>query len=176
MAAIEIEQEAPGFEDLLGVDGNQYSLSSFDGERVLVVVFVSNGCPTVRALETWLIWFQTAYAPYSVQVVFINSNNPFLSPPDTYEKMAERALRAGFNFPYLRDENGLVARRFSAVTTPHTFVLDEQRRIRYRGRVADSRQASTITNPYLQRAVDDLLAGREVGVSETEPYGCAIVW
>jgi hypothetical protein len=77
---------------------------------------------------------------------------------------------------YLKDEGGLVARRYGAVTSPHAFVLDERRRLRYRGRVSDSRQASTVTVPYLELAVEDVLAGRQVAVAETEPYGCSIVW
>jgi hypothetical protein len=99
-----------------------------------------------------------------------------MPPRDTYAAIVNRARRSGLGFPYLKDDGGVVARRFGAVTTPHAFVLDEQRRLRYRGRVADSRQASTITVPYLERAVEDVLARRPVAVAETEPYGCSIIW
>jgi hypothetical protein len=90
--------------------------------------------------------------------------------------IVKRASESGFAFPYLKDEGGGVARRFGAVTTPHAFVLDEQRRLRYRGRIGDSRQASTVAIRYLDRAVEDILAGREVAIRETEPYGCSIIW
>jgi hypothetical protein len=109
-------------------------------------------------------------------LVLVNSNNSALSPGDTYEAIVKRASESGFAFPYLKDEGSVVARRFGAATTPDAFVLDQQRRLRYRGRIADSRQASTVTVRYLDRAVEDILAGREVSVSETEPYGCSIVW
>jgi len=140
------------------------------------VVFAANGCPTVRGLEPLLQEFQSKYERRSVQLLLVNSNNSALSPRDTYVEMVTRARESGFAFPYLKDEGGVVARRFGAVTTPHAFVLDEQRRLRYRGRIADSRQASTVTARYLEQAVEDILADRDVAVAETEPYGCSIIW
>jgi thiol-disulfide isomerase/thioredoxin len=169
-------EQIPFFEDLLGVDGRRHSSSSFADARVLVVIFAANGCPSVRALEPWLVRFQRDYETRGVLVVWINSNNAALSPADSYEQMITRAEGFAYPFPYLKDADREVARRFGAETTPHAFVLDDSRRIRYRGRVADSRQASEITAPYVQRAVDDILEGREVAVPETEPYGCSIVW
>jgi hypothetical protein len=93
------------------------------------------------------------------------------------EEIATFLSGANPNWPKnVKDDGGVVARRYGAVTTPHAFVLDERRRLRYRGRVADSRQASTVTVPYLELAVGDVLDGRQVAVAETEPYGCSIIW
>jgi peroxiredoxin len=170
------EKERPVFDFLLGTDGRRYSLSSFAGARVLVVVFAGNGCPSVAALEPWIVDFQNDYAQSDVTLVWINSNNAALSPADTYEEMVKRAVSSQLPFAYLKDDDGRVARSFGARTTPHAFVLDEDREIRYRGRVADSRQAASIREPYVRDAVEDLLAGRSVALPETEPYGCAIVW
>jgi hypothetical protein len=78
--------------------------------------------------------------------------------------------------PYLRDESGAVARAYAAVCTPHVFVLDENRRLRYRGRLADSRRPSAAARHDLREALDDLVHGREVRVPETVPFGCAVVW
>jgi thiol-disulfide isomerase/thioredoxin len=172
----ELAENPYRFDGLVGADGRTYSLCSFEEKRVVAVVFAANGCPTVRSLEPWLQGFQRKYERRGVQLVLINSNNSALSPRDTYAAIVNRARRSGLGFPNLKDDGGVVARRFGAVTTPHAFVLDEQRRLRYRGRVADSRQASTITVPYLERAVEDVLAGRPVAVAETEPYGCSIIW
>jgi thiol-disulfide isomerase/thioredoxin len=164
------------FDGLVGADGATYSLSSFEDKRVVVVVFAANGCPTVRSLEPWLQEFQREYERQGVQLVLVNSNNSSLSPRDTHAEIVKRARDSGYAFPYLKDDGGVVARRFGAVTTPHAFVLDEQRRLRYQGRIADSRQASTVSVPYLAQAVDEILAGRQVAVANTEPYGCSIVW
>src|SRR5262249_40171464 len=133
------------FESLVGADGLIYSLASFAEKRIVAIVFVANGCPSVRRLEPLLQDFQRGYEDRGVQLVLINANNSALSPRDTYAEVVERARKSGFAFPYLKDDSGNVARRFGAITTPHAFVLDERRRVRYRGRVADSRQASTVT-------------------------------
>ena len=118
---------------------------------------------------------QRAYGPQGVQFFGINSNNPYLSPPDTYAEMVGRASSKGFNFPYAKDEDGRVARAFGAASTPHVFVLDRARRLQYQGRIDDSRDPARVTVRDLQNALDDLLAGRPVRVPETTPFGCAIV-
>ena len=175
-SSLELGDRAPDFHDLPGADGNQYSLSSFQDKRVLIVVFVGNGCPTVKAYEDRLAGIHKTYADRGVQLVAINSNNPYLSPPDTYAQVARRAKEKGFAFPYLKDEGGEVARRYGAVCTPHIFAFDEERRLRYRGRIDDSRSASRANTHDLAAAIADVLAGREVAMPETTPFGCAIVW
>lgn len=176
METVGLLERAPGFDSLPGADGRVYSLSSFDDAPVLVVVFVGNGCPSVESLEPWMIQFQNEYEERGTRVVWVNSNNASLSPSDTLEEVSRRAESSALPFPYLKDERGDVARAFGAVSTPHAFVLDQERKVRYRGRVADSRQSSGITEPYVKHAVDDVLGGREVRVAETEPYGCSITW
>ncbi|PWU17416.1 MAG: hypothetical protein C5B48_15990 [Candidatus Rokuibacteriota bacterium] len=172
----DLGERAPDFGPLLAVDGSRYSLASFASADVLAIVFSCNGCPTVRAAEDGLVAHQAAYASRGAQLLAINANNPFLSPRDTYAEMVKRAGEKSFNFPYLKDEDGSAARRYGANRTPHVFVLDHGRKLRYRGRIADSRDPDKVTRHDLERAVDDLLASRAVEVPETEPFGCAIVW
>jgi hypothetical protein len=81
-----------------------------------------------------------------------------------------------YNFPYLKDEDGAVARRYGAVCTPHAFVLDSAHRIGYHGRIDDSRMGNTITSRDLENAVADIIASRPITTSVTEPFGCTIVW
>jgi peroxiredoxin len=166
---------APEFGELPAVDGNRYRLASFDNSAVLAVVFICNGCPTVRVYDERLIALQEKYGSRGVQVVAINSNNPYLSPADTYPEMVKKAENAGYNFPYLQDEEGGVARKYGAVSTPHAFVFDRDRRLRYRGRIDDSRDPSRVTSFDLDRALADVLENRPVKVPETQPFGCAIV-
>jgi peroxiredoxin len=166
---------APEFGELPAVDGNRYRLASFDNSAVLAVVFICNGCPTVRVYDERLIALQEKYGSRGVQVVAINSNNPYLSPADTYPEMVKKAKNAGYNFPYLQDEDGRVARAYGAVSTPHAFVFDRDRRLRYRGRIDDSRDPSSVTSLDLDRALADVLENRPVKVPETQPFGCAIV-
>ena len=175
-SALQIGARAPEFSDLLGVDGNRYSLSSFYDCRLLIVVFTSNGCPTVRAFEDGLAEIDTAYARNGVRVAAINANNPYLSPGDSYEEMVRRASEKRFPFLYLKDEDSSVARAYGAISTPHAFLFDEDRRLRYQGRIADSRIPEKVTTPDLENALRDLLAGSPPRVPVTVPFGCSIIW
>ncbi len=173
---LEVGASAPSFSDLLGVDGKRYSLSSFEDSRLLVVVFTSNGCPTVRAFEDRLGEIHATFAPDGAREVAINANNPYLSPGDSYEEMVRRSGERGFPFPYLKDQDGSVARAYGAISTPHAFLFDADRRLRYQGRIADSRIPEKVTTPDLENALRDLLAGRPPRVPVTVPFGCSIVW
>lgn len=170
-----IGQRAPDFGNLSGVDGGRYSLSSFTDKPVLVLIFTCNGCPTVKAEEERMIAIQEAYAHQGVQLVAINSNNAYLSPADTFPEMVQRAQEKRFNFPYLKDEDGSVADAFGAISTPHIFVLDSGRMLRYKGRIDDSRDPAKATSSDLEHALEGVLAHRTVRVPETKPFGCAIV-
>ena len=161
---------------LRGVDGNHHSLSSLAGSRATVVVFIGNGCPTVRAYEQRLIALQETWRSRGVEVIAINANNAFLSPPDTFEEMVRRAGDQRFNFPYLKDDDRAVAKRFAAICTPHAFVLDGNFRVAYAGRIDDSRVGDKITSRDLEEAVEEVVAGRPVTVAHTDPFGCSIVW
>ena len=167
---------APDFGNLFGVDGERYSLSSFQNKRLLVLLFISNGCPTVKACQDRMIKIQKDYSGKGVQLFALNSNNASLSPADTYAEMVLRVREKGFNFPYVKDDDTSVARAYGALCTPHSFLLDEERRLRYKGRIDDSRNPERVTISDLRNAIDDLLANKPVRVSETTPFGCSIVW
>jgi peroxiredoxin len=174
-AQLAIGEVAPEFADL-GVDGKLYSFTSFADKHFLVVIFSCNGCPTVKANERRMVEIQSRYTKQGVQLVAINSNNSSLSPADTYPEMIKRAREKGFNFPYLKDDDGSVARKYGALTTPHVFVLDRERRLCYRGRIDETRDPARASYSDLENALEDLLQDRPVRVPETKPFGCAIVW
>lgn len=173
---LRIGDEAPAFRDLPGTGGKRYSLSSFDPDPVLAIVFLANGCPTVKGYAERLLSIQADYESQGVRLLGVNPNNPALSPADTLEGMQERSRVAGYTFPYLKDEDRLMARSYGALCTPHAFVLDRSRRLRYRGRIDDSRLPDTVTQQNLRWALDDVLSGRPVRVADAEPFGCSIVW
>ena len=172
---LQVGERAPDYRHLWGVDGEDYSLATFDHHRILVVVFTCNGCPTVKANEDRLVALQEQYGRAGVQLVAINSNNPYLSPPDTYDEMVRRAREKRFNFPYLKDADGAVAAAYGAISTPHVFVLDASRRLVYKGRIDDARDPARATASDLENALRDVFAGEPVRVPETQPFGCAIV-
>jgi len=173
---IQLGSVAPRFDALLAADGKRYSIDSLADADVLVVVFISNGCPTVRGYGERLKALQADYQDAHVSVIAVNANNPHLSPADTYEEMVSRADEAGYNFPYLQDASGELARSLGAVSTPHAFVFDRARRLRYRGGIDDSRNPAKVSRSDLREAVVELLENDKVTVPETQPFGCAIVW
>jgi peroxiredoxin len=123
-----------------------------------------------------MIKIQRDYSGNSVQLLALNSNNSYLSPADTYAEMVLKVREQGFNFPYVKDEDRRVARAYGAICTPHVFLLDEERRLRYKGRIDDSRNPERVTVSDLRNAIEDLLANRPLRVSETTPFGCGIIW
>lgn len=175
-SVLDLGEEGVAFAGLPGADGRTHSLDSFERSAVLVVVFVGNGCPTVRSYADRLADLQRRRGVDAVQVVAVNANNPHLSRLDDLAEMTRRFRERPWPFPHLKDAGGELARRCGAVCTPHAFVFDRDRRLRYRGRIDDSRTGRRVSHRDLEAAVDDVLAGRPVRTAETEPFGCAIVW
>ncbi len=175
-ASMELGREAPAFGNLISTDGKTYSLSSFSDKRVLVIIFVGNGCPTVKAAEERIMAIQKDYREMGVQILLVNSNNSSISPPDTMKEMIDRTRNGNYSFPYVKDEDRALARSLGATNTPHVFVFDSERKLRYRGRIDNARQISRVTVNDLRDALDDLLAGKEPRNPETLPFGCSIVW
>ncbi len=173
---LDLGEKAPSFKNLLGADGERYSISSFNDKPVLTVVFSCNHCPYAKAYEERMVSIQRDYASRGVQLIAINSNDDKSYPEDSYTEMVKRAKEKGFNFPYLRDGEQVVVVEYGAVCTPHVFAFDKVRLLRYRGRIDDSRDPSSVRSHDLRNALDDLLAGRDVRVPDTRPFGCSIKW
>lgn len=173
-ATLAIGARAPGIEGLLGTDGRRHGFASFADRGALVLIFSSNRCPTAKAYATRLNELQRDYGHLGVQVLALNSNDPHLYPDESYPRMIERAAEDGYAFPYLLDEGQRVAKAYGAVCTFHVFVLDRERRLRYEGRFDDSRIVANVTSHDVRSALDDVLAGRDVRVSSTRPFGCSL--
>jgi peroxiredoxin len=170
----EIGQKAPSFTDLQGVDGKKYSLSTFEDKQIVILLFMANRCPTARVYTNRLEAIQNEYGPKSVQLIGINSDNQYFFSTEALSKMIGVAEERNFNFPYLKDENQSVAKKYGALVTLHAFVLDNQRKLRYRGRVDDSRDPLKVTISDLRNALNDLLEGKEVRTPQTRPFACSI--
>lgn len=172
----------PQFKNLPATSGRTYSWDDFKGSKILVVVFSCNHCPYVQAYEDRMIAFQRENASRGVQLVAINSNETIHYPDDDFEGMVKRAKLKGFNFPYLRDDDQLVASAFGATHTPEFYVFaaghgEAVPRLHYRGKMDDNYQnPAMVKERYLQDAVEALLAGRPVKISETYSIGCTIKW
>jgi len=180
-----IGQKAPDFR-LLGIDGKYYSLKDFEQAKVLVIIFMANHCPTSQAYEDRIIKLADDYRDKKVAVVGISSNNPqalrldemgYTDLGDSYEEMKIRAAEKGFNFPYLYDgDEQQVAAAYGAKTTPHVFIFDKDRKLRFVGRFDDSENPAKVTTHDTRNAIDAILAGKKVEVEQTRSFGCSIKW
>lgn len=172
---INIGDPAPDF-DLPGIDGRRRSLKSTPASAV-AVIFSCNHCPYVKAYEDRMIGIQQKFAQKEFQILAINSNDAANYPEDSFERMAERAKDKKFNFPYLYDETQEIARAYGAARTPHVYLLDQGRVVRYIGAIDDSWEyPERVKKPYLNLAIEALLAGKLPSPQETFPVGCTIKW
>ena len=181
-----IGQEAPDF-SLMGTDGNTYSLESFDKAAVLTVVFTANHCPTAQAYEDRMNELSSAYEPEEMLLVAISSNYPdavcleelgYSDMGDSFEEMRMRARHKSYAFPYLYDGmEQAAALAYGAQATPHVFVFDRDRKLRYSGRIdemEDPYQAPSQQDA--KNAIDALLQGKAVPVEVTRAFGCSMKW
>src|SRR5262252_3910090 len=175
-----IGSKAPAF-SLKGVDGKTYTLASFSKYNILVIIFTCNHCPTAQAYEDRIIELAKDYKPKNVAVVAINPNDPsairldelgYTDLSDTYAEMKLRATRKKFNFPYLYDgATQATARAYGPVATPHVFIFDSERKLRYEGRIDDVEKPTKTPNTFDTRnAIEALLNNKEIPVTTTKVF------
>jgi len=187
MKTLNLGDKAPPF-NLKGVDGEMYSLDSFKEYKHLMVFFTCNHCPSAQAVEGRFKEFVAKYRPQGLGVVAISPNSPLGIRPeelgyssfgDSYEDMIAHAKAEGFNFPYIYDgDTQEVAKSYGCLATPHVFLFDEERTLRYKGRFDDSHKVdpSTIHHHDAINATEALLAGKDIPVKQTKPHGCSTKW
>ncbi|MBO9203775.1 MULTISPECIES: redoxin family protein [Niastella] len=181
-----IGAKAPDFK-LPGVDGKTYTLSSFKNAQVLVIVFTCNHCPTAQAYEDRIIQLSKDYSTKNVAVVAIMPNDPksirldelgYTDLSDHFDEMKRRAKQKHFNFPYLYDGDAqATAKAYGPAATPHVFIFDKSRTLRYQGRIDNiENPAKTPTELNTRDAIDALLQAKPVAVETTKVFGCSIKW
>ena len=162
---------------LKNVDGKMVSLADSKKAKGYVVIFTCNHCPYAKAYEDRIIALHKKYAKKGFPVIAINPNDKDVAPDDSFEKMQERAKEKKFPFVYLYDENQDIAKAYGATRTPHVFLLDKDRKVRYIGAIDDnSEEPANVKEKYLESAIDALLAGKDIAMKETKAVGCTIKW
>jgi peroxiredoxin len=184
MKTLEIGQAAPDFA-LPGVDGKTHRLKDFADAKVLVVVFTCNHCPTAQAYEDRLIKIHDDYKDRGVALVAVSPNDAkavrldelgFTDVGDSLEDMKVRAKDKKFAFPYLYDgEKQEVSEAYGVLATPHVFIFDAERELRYVGRIDDS-DIHEVKSHDARNAIDALMAGKPVPVEKTRVFGCSTKW
>src|SRR4051812_68423 len=184
---LNIGDAAPDF-SLKGVDGKTYTLADFKDAPILMVAFLSNHCPYSHAAETRLLPLAAEMKNRGMAVVAVNPNSPdainvselgYSKYSDSFEEMKLYAKEQGFTFPYLYDgETQSTAKAYGCLCTPHIFIFDKERKLRYMGRLDDSRYAdpATVKAHEARDALEALVAGKPVPVEVTKPSGCSTKW
>jgi thiol-disulfide isomerase/thioredoxin len=144
--------------------------------RPLVLMFICNHCPYVKAIEERLLTLGRDYRS-KAHFLAICSNDCNDYPEDAPAELAKRVREKNYPFPYLIDESQEVARAYGAVCTPDLYVYDSQHRLAYRGRLDDSwRAPEKVQHQELKQALDSLLAGSPAPSEQNPSMGCSIKW
>lgn len=183
---IELGSPAPNF-GLLGIDDEKHTLDDYAAAKLVVLVFTCNHCPDALGASKRLQEFHEEYSKKDVQLVAISGNDPLALEPwevgwsvhgDSFPEMKLHAKDFGWTFPYLYDgDTQVTTRAYGAQATPHVFLLDAERKIRYQGAFDNGgRRTGPASENHLRDAVDALLAGREISRTSTRARGCSTKW
>lgn len=184
---LELGAPAPSF-SLPGVDGRNYSLDDFRQPKVLMILFTGTHCPVSHGIEKRLQTLVDDMKGRDFGIVAINPNHSSGLSPDelgytayeeTFADSKRYARDLGWTFPFLYDgDTQTTAKTYGCLATPHVFIFDRERRLRYNGRFDDSRYAdpTTVKHHDARNAIEALLADRPVAVPKTRPFGCSTKW
>lgn len=180
-----IGTSAPDF-CLKGIDGQTHCLKDYASAKVLMIAFICNHCPTSQLYESRIKQITDDYKDRGVTVLAIEPNNPnavrldemgYTDVGDSFEEMQIRAEHRQFNFPYLYDgEDQKISNLYGPTATPHMFIFDTERKLRYEGRVDNNPRENLVTKRDARLALDALLAGSKVPLVKTPAVGCSTKW
>jgi len=182
---LSIGSQAPDFA-LPGVDGKIHKLSDYKSAKILAIVFECNHCPVSQLYESRIEKLYRDYRNKGVSFVAINPNNPksirlnelgYTDVTDSLEEMKIRTAYRNIEWPYLYDgETQGVSIKFGVVATPHIYLFDQARRLQYQGRIDDNQREDMVKTEDARNALDAMLAGKPVPVTDTKAFGCTTKW
>ncbi|HVU17060.1 MAG TPA: redoxin family protein [Candidatus Didemnitutus sp.] len=171
---------------LPGVDGKEYTPATFASSPIFVLIFTSDHCPTAQAYEGRIKKLVADFEPRGVAFLAVNSNNAdavrldemgYTDLGDSFAEMKERASNRHFTYPYADDgPTQALVEKCGALATPHVFIFDRDRKLRFEGRIDDSEREELATHHETRDAIEALLGGREPAVTHTKVFGCSIKW
>ncbi len=169
-------QLAPDFH-LPGVDGKTYSLQDVRGPKGLLVMFICNHCPYVKAVRDRILRDVKELKAHGIGAVAISSNDAADYPEDSFANMQQLARELGFPMPYLYDESQDVAKRYGAVCTPDFFGYNAELKLQYRGRLDESRkEAVPNARRDLFEAMKQIAQTGQGPKDQIPSMGCSIKW
>ena len=171
---LKIGQKSPDF-NLKGVDGKMYSLKDFSSKSLLVV-FICNHCPYVKARIGDIINLQSVFKSSELQIVGINSNDPNYQD-EGFDNMIKFAREFKLNFPYLIDDSQDIAKAYGAVCTPDPFLFDAERKLVFHGKINDAVEPEIAPKvPVMENNVRKILSGEKIEKDFDPSIGCSIKW
>ena len=160
---------------LKSVDGKMYGMSDYKDAKGFIVVFTCNHCPFAVKYEDRINALAKKYKSKGYVLLAINPNDPAVQAEDSYELMKVRAKEKGFAFPYLFDEGQKIYPQYGATKTPHVFLLDKNRIVKYIGAIDDNvDSANDVKEKYLENAIAALESGKKPSPETTKAIGCSI--
>ncbi len=171
---LQVGDLAPDFE-LQNIDGSMVSLDNYEGANGYIIIFTCNHCPFAVMYEDRINALYDKYNSLGYQIIAINPNDPEVKPQDSFVNMQIRAKEKGFQFPYIIDDKQEVYPQFGATKTPHIYLLDQYKVVRYIGAIDDSaRDETAVEEKYLENAIEALRHGILPRPSVTKAIGCSI--
>jgi peroxiredoxin len=163
---------------LKNVDGTSVSLSDYQDQKGVILVFTCNPCPFAKAYEQRIIKLHNTYKDRGFPVVAINPNDVDISPDDSMERMKARADEQNYPFVYLKDETQEVYKSYGATKTPHIFLLHNKGgkfKVAYVGAIDDNAmEEASVANRYVESAIAALVSGSKPDPVTTRAIGCTI--
>ena len=163
---------------LLNVDGKSVSLNDYHNAKGFIIIFTCNHCPFAKLYPDRMNQLNERYKSFGIPLLAISSTDTLVYEEDNYSHMIEKSSKEKFNFPYLLDGDQNVAKDFGASKTPHAFVIWREKdhfTVKYSGTIDDNgAEPDKVKNQYVVKAVDALLASKEVDIKETKSIGCQI--
>ncbi len=175
---LDLGTTAPAFSLKDVVRGKEYSNTSFDSKKLMLVIFMCKHCPYITHIQDELARLSRDYENSELGIVGISSNDPQGYPEDSPEKLKEFAQKMDFRFPLLFDETQDVAKSYTAACTPDFFLFDKDRKLVYRGQFDDSRRGNSepINGKDLRNAIDLALRDQPISPDQKASSGCNIKW
>jgi peroxiredoxin len=178
MAFSGVSSKAVNDFSLKNVNGKAVSLKNYPHAKGFIIVFTCNHCPFAKLYYNRMNELDKHYKKLGVPLIAISSADTVNYEEDSYEKMVALANKQHFSFPYLYDAMQVVAKDYDAKKTPHAYVVWKEQgkwMVKYNGAIDDDgAHADLVKNAFIAKAVDELLAGKEVTVKETKSVGCGI--
>jgi peroxiredoxin len=161
---------------LMNINDTMVSLADYEDAKGFIIVFTCNTCPYSIANEDRIIALDKKYKTQGFPVIAINPNDPVVVPDDSFEKMKVRVQEKGFTFPYLLDIGQKVYPKFGATKTPEVYIVTQKDlKVQYIGAIDNSsRDATKVTEKYVENAVAALLEGKKIEKTKTSAIGCSI--